>query len=227
MEDGQCREAESEEQKSLPFNFRRPRLQLTQDKSSARIFWQSQGQIIADHKQHLAKGTGKDNMTSLCSSWMGSTDAQQKLQLLLADLGKGTCWLNMYKMTAEACKAIQLLPHNFAMPKVEPHPSDKKLARIHWQQGGRDVAARTKHLTHLNKTSLKTDVVSQYVVIAAARRKHEALVTLLRNGTSWLYMYQTTVTACDELSSSRGREELAVAAGLTYQMDVFLEGGIL
>ena len=37
-------------------------------------------------------------------------------------------------------------------------------------------------------------------------------------------MYQTTVTACDELSSSRGREELAEAAGLTRQMDVFLEG---
>ena len=40
-------------------------------------------------------------------------------------------------------------------------------------------------------------------------------------------MYQTTVTACDELSSSRGREELAEAAGLTYQMDVFLEGSTL
>ena len=33
-------------------------------------------------------------------------------------------------------------------------------------------------------------------------------------------MYQTLVTSCDELPSSRGREELAEAAGLTYQMDV-------
>ena len=82
MEDGQFREAESEEQKSLPFNFRAPRLQLTQD----------------------------------------------KLQTLLADIGKGTSWLNMYKMTAKACEAIQPLPHNFAMPKVEPHPSDKQKA---------------------------------------------------------------------------------------------------
>ena len=90
MEDGQFREAESEEQKSLPFNF-----------------------------------------------------------------GKGTSRLNMYKMTAKACEAIQPLPHNFAMPKVEPHPSDKKLARIHWQQRGRDVAAHTKHLKQLNKTRLK------------------------------------------------------------------------
>ena len=55
MEDGQFREAESEEQKSLPFNFRAPRLQLTQDKSQARIFWQSQGQIIADHKEQMVK----------------------------------------------------------------------------------------------------------------------------------------------------------------------------
>ena len=67
MEDGQFREAESEEQKSLPFNFRAPRLQLTQDKSQARIFWQSQGQIIADHKQQMVKSIGKDHRTSLVS----------------------------------------------------------------------------------------------------------------------------------------------------------------
>ena len=36
MEDGQFREAESEEQKSLPFNFGAPRLQLTQDISLCR-----------------------------------------------------------------------------------------------------------------------------------------------------------------------------------------------
>ena len=144
MEDGQFREAESEEQKSLPFNFRAPRLQLTQDKSQARICWQSQGQIIADHKQQMVNSIGKDNRTSLYSSWMAPTDAQRKLQTLLADLGKGTSWLNMYKMTAKACEAIQPLPHNFAMPKVEPHLSDKKLARIHWQQRSRDVSAHTE-----------------------------------------------------------------------------------
>ena len=152
MEDGQFREAESEEQKSLPFNFRAPRLRLTQDKSQARIIWHAQGQIIADHKQQMVNSIAKDNRTFLYSSWMASTDARRKLQTLLADLGKGTSWLNMYKMTAKACEAIQPLPHNFAMPKVEPHPSDKKLARIHWQQRGRDVAAHTKHLKQFNKT---------------------------------------------------------------------------
>ena len=127
MEDGQFREAESEEQKSLPFNFRAPRLQLTQDKSQGRIFWQSQGQIIADHKQQMViKTIGKDKRALLYSSWMASTDAQRKLQTLLADLGKGTSWLNMYKMTAKACETISPLPHNFAMSKVDPHPSDKK-----------------------------------------------------------------------------------------------------
>ena len=35
-------------------------------------------------------------------------------------------------------------------------------------------------------------------------------------------MYQTTVRACDESSRSRGREELAEAAALTCQMDVFV-----
>ena len=101
MEDGQVREADSEQQKPLSFNFRAPRLQLTQDKSQARIFWQSQGQIIADHKEQLVKSIGKDNRTSLCSSWMAPTDAQRKLQRLLADLGKGTSWLSMYKMTMQ------------------------------------------------------------------------------------------------------------------------------
>ena len=124
MEDGQFREAESEEQKSLPFNFRAPRLQLTQDKSQARIWWQSQVQIIADHKQQMVNSIGKDRRgrTCLYSSWMVPTAAQRKLQTLLADLGKGTSLLNMYKMTDKACEAIQPLPRNFAMPKVGPHP---------------------------------------------------------------------------------------------------------
>ena len=142
-------------------------------------------------------------------------------------LEKGTSWLNMYRMTAKACEAIQPLPHNFAMPKVELHASDKKLARIHWQQRGRDVAAHMKHLKQLNKTRLGTQKASQFVVVAATRRKHEALVTLLQKGTSWLDMYKTTVRACEELSSSRGREELADAAGLSCQMDVWLEGDTL
>ena len=158
------------------------------------------------------------------ASLTAPTDAHRKLHTRLADLGKGTSWLNMYKMTATACAAIQPLPHNFAMPMVDPHPSDEKVARAHWQQRGSDVAAHTKHLTQLHKTCSKMQVASQYVVVAATRKKRAALVTLLQNGTSWLNMYQTTVTACHELSSSRGREELAEAAGLTYQMDVFLEG---
>ena len=122
MEDCQFREAESEEQKSLPFDFRVPRLQQTQDKSQAHIFWQSQGQIIADHKQRMVNSIGNDNRASLFSSWMAPTDAQRKLQTLLADLGNCTSWLKVYKTTAKVCEAIQPLPHNFAMPKVEPRP---------------------------------------------------------------------------------------------------------
>ena len=106
MEDAQFREAESEEQESLPFNFRAPRLQLTHDTSQARIFWQSQGQIIADHMQHMVKSIVKDNRTRLYSSWMALTDAQRKLQALLADLGKGTSWLNMYQLTVKACDEL-------------------------------------------------------------------------------------------------------------------------
>ena len=126
MEDGEFAKAKSEEQKSLPFNFVAPRLDLTKDKIQARIMWQSQGKIIAHHKQHMVKSVGKDNKTSLVSSLMAPTDAQGKLEVLLANLGKGTSWLNMYEMTAKACERIVLLPHNFSMPKVEVHPSDKK-----------------------------------------------------------------------------------------------------
>ena len=78
------------------------------------------------------------------------------------------------------------------------------------------------HLKQFNESSSQTQVVSQYVLFEATRRKYDALVTLLQNGTSWLNMYQTTVRACDELSRSRGREELAEAAALTCQMEVFV-----
>ena len=69
------------------------------------VLWQCRGQIIADHKEQMVKSIGKDNRTSLVSSLMAPTDAQQKQQTLLADLGKGISWLNMYKMTAKACAA--------------------------------------------------------------------------------------------------------------------------
>ena len=188
MDDGQVGEADSEEQKPLPFNFRAPRLQLTQDKSQARIFWHSQGQIIADHKQEMVKSIGKDNRTSLYSSWMAPTDAQRKLQTLLADLGKGTSWLNMYKMTAKACEAVQPLPCNFATPKVEPHPSDKKLARIHWRQKGRDVVLHAKHLKHYNMTRKESQIASPLesikkrilVLAAMLAQAHETLASTLQ-----------------------------------------------
>ena len=89
MEDGQCREAESEVQKSLPFNLRAPRLQLTRNKSQARDFWQAQGQIIADHQQQMVNSIGKDNRTSLYSSWMAPTDAQRKLPHATGRFWKG------------------------------------------------------------------------------------------------------------------------------------------
>ena len=48
MEDDEFREAESEEQKSLPFKFRAPRLQLTQDAT------------VAQHAKNLKQYNGKD-----------------------------------------------------------------------------------------------------------------------------------------------------------------------
>ena len=52
-------------------------------------------------------------------------------------------------------------------------------------------------------------------------------MTLLHNGTSWLNMYQATVTACDELSSSRREEELAEAAKGSRNLEAAFEVSIL
>ena len=219
-------DVDSEKQKPLPCHFHTPCLQLTKDESKARIHWQAKGNVVANHKQHMVNSVSKENKTSLYSSWMPSAEAKRKHEALLAELRQGTSWLNMYQATAKVCEPEKPLPHNFAMPMVELHSSDKKLARIHWQQMGAIVAQHAKHLKQYNGKYKQVHVASQYVVVAATRRKHEALVTLLQNGTSWLIMYQATVKACDELSASRGREELAAAAHLSYQLQAFLEGNV-
>ena len=114
----------------------------------------------------------------------------------------------------------QTLPYRFAMPKVNEHPSDKKFARIHWQQRGIPVAEHAKELKDVNRCQKdKTDVYSHYSDVAATYSKYEALVSLLQRGTSWLQMYKTTVTACNELSRSREREQLAEAADRTAPVE--------
>merc|ERR1712020_606257 len=158
---------------------------------------------------------------------MPSAEAKRKHEGLLAELRQGTSWLNMYQTTAKVCEPEKPLPHNFAMPMVDLHSSDKTLARIHWQQRGAIVAQHAMHLKRYNGKHKQVHEASQYVVVAATERKHEALVTLLHNGTSWLNMYQATVKACDELSASRGREELAAAAHSSYELQAFLEGCFL
>ncbi len=158
---------------------------------------------------------------------MLSRDAKGKLETLLADLQQGSSWLDMYKITAKACEEGKPLPHNFAMRRFEQHLSDKRLARIHWQQMGTVVAQHAKHLKQYNETRKQSQVASQYVVVAATERKHKALVTLLQNGTSWLNMYQATDKACGELSCSRMQEELAAGAKDSYALEVLAEGAIL
>ena len=82
------------------------------------------------------------------------------------------------------------------MPTVEAHGSDKKLGRIHWQQRGTHVAAHTQDLKQLDKIRSRTQVVSQYVVVAATGRKHEELVASLQNGTSWLNRQDAGLMDC-------------------------------
>ena len=220
-------DVDSEKQKPLPFHFQTPCLEFTKDESKARIRWQAKGNVVANHKQHMVNNVSKENKTSLYSSWMPSAEAQRKHEALLAELRQGTSWLNMYQTTAKVCEPEKPLPHNFAMPMVELHSSDKTLARIHWQQRGAIVAQHAKHLKQYNGKEKKVDQYSQYVVVAATERKHDALVTLLHNGTSWLNMYQATVKACDELSSSRREEELAEAAKGSRDLEAAFDVSIL
>merc|ERR1712020_448439 len=139
-------DVDSEKQTPLPFHFQTPCLQFTKDESKARIHWQAKGNVVANHKQHMVNSVSKENKTSLYSSWKPSAEAKRKHVALLAELRQGTTWLNMYQTTANICEPEKPLPHNFSMPNVEPHPSDKKRARIHWQQMGKDVAQHAKHL---------------------------------------------------------------------------------
>ena len=169
--------------KRLPFNFHTPCLQLKKF-GKARIHWQAKGNVVANRKQHMVNRVSKENQTSLSSSLMLSEEAKRKHEALLAELRQGTSWLNMYQTTAKVCEPEKPLPHNFAMPMVELHSSDKTLARIHWQQRGAIVAQHAKHLKQYNGKHEKVDEASHYVVVAATERKHEALVTLLHNGTS-------------------------------------------
>ena len=143
-------DVDSEKQKPLPFHFQTPCLQFTKDESKARIHWQAKGNVVANHKQHMVNSVSKENKTSLYSLWMPSAEAKRKHEALLAELRQGTSWLNMYQTTAKVCEPEKPLPHNFAMPMVELHSSDKTLARIHWQQRGAIVAQHAKHLKQYN-----------------------------------------------------------------------------
>ena len=190
-----------EKQKSLPFKFRVPRLQHSRDKSQARISWRSQGKTIADHKEHMVKKVREgDNFTWLYSSWVASTHAQRQLETLLADLGKGTSWLNMYKMTVKACVGRKKsLPFNFCAPRLEVR-QDKSQARMVWQSEGKIIVDHKEHMVKRiaksSKREKRTSLYSSYMAPTDAQRQLETLLADLSKGTSWLDMYKMTAKAC-------------------------------
>ena len=112
----------------MAFNFRAPLLEYRRDRSEARMRWETEGAIVATHAHRMVNKVSKRQRTGLYSSWMLSAEAERNFETTLADLQQGSSWLNMYEITAKACKD---LPHKFAMPHVKLHPSDKKVARIH------------------------------------------------------------------------------------------------
>ena len=150
------REAGSVHQKKLAFQFCAPHLDYSKDKSNARIFWQARGALVASYKDHMVKSVGTGDKTYVVSSWMGSEEAQRKLERTLAALREGTSWVNMYEILAEACQDVHLLPHKFVMPRVESHPAQSNLARISWMQRGKVVEQHSKDLKQYNKKNKQT-----------------------------------------------------------------------
>ena len=199
-----------EEQKSLPFKFRAPRLQHSPDKSQARISWRSQGKVIADHKEHMVKKVREaDNFTYLCSSRMAPADGQRQLETLLADLGKGTSWLDMYKMTAKVCVVTLkpgTLPFKFPAPRLRLS-ADKSRAFMVWQSQGKVIADHKEHMVKRiapsSKTDKRTSLCSSLMALTDAQRQLEALLADLGKGTSWLDMYKMTAKACERTRLER------------------------
>ena len=64
-------------------------------------------------------------------------------------------------------------------------------ARIRWQAKGNVVAIYKQHMRNSVSKENKTSLYSLWMPSAEAKRKHEALLAELRQGTSWLNMYQT------------------------------------
>ena len=131
MADGPSGEAKSGQQKPLPFNFRTPLLELSKDNSKARITWNCQGHVLQDHREHIVASVDQNNRTQLSSPWSLRSEAERKLQTLLADLGNGTSWLNMYKKTAKVCEEVQDMPlvvvntYDFGTDQKLPHHMDQ------------------------------------------------------------------------------------------------------
>ena len=82
------------------------------------------------------------------------------------------------------------LPFHFQTPCLQ-FTKDESKSRIHWQAKGNVVANHKQHMVNSVSKENKTSLYSSWMPSAEAQRKHEALLAELRQGTSWLNMYQT------------------------------------
>ena len=85
---------------------------------------------------------------------------------------------------------------NFQTPGLQ-FTKDESTARIRWQAKGNVVAIYKQHMRNSVSKENKTSLYSLWMPSAEAKWKHEALVAELRQGTSWLNMYQITAKACE------------------------------
>ena len=99
-------------------------------------------------------------------------------------------------MDAKSREKQKPLPCHFHTPCLQLTKDESK-ARIHWQAKGNVVANHKQHMVNSVSKENNTSLYSSWMPSAEAKRKHEALLTELRQGTSWLNMYQTTAKVCE------------------------------
>ena len=183
----------SASQENSPFNFPKPYLRYSKDKSEASLYWEGRGVNVQANEQHMINAVGKGYRTRLIEqSKVPEAAAKNQLQELLTALSQAGSWLQMYELIAKAFGAEKPLPHKFNMPAVELHARDKALARVSWAQQGRVVADHAADLANYNIRNLETSLRSAYADTEAMSQKCAKLVEQLRQGTCWLKMYEGT-----------------------------------
>ena len=88
------------------------------------------------------------------------------------------------------------LRFNFQTPCLQLTKDESK-ARIRWQAKSNVIANHRQYMVNSVSKENHTSLYSLWTPSAEAKRKHVVLLAQLRQGTTWLNMYQITAKACE------------------------------